>query len=95
MIMSDGQYGTDGNKSGASTDSTGGASETQSSNQDGKVENNVKGYQGHAPSLIFQARAAIINIDLLILDAIENAGIFFMLWNNGDEFTEGTRYSVY
>lgn len=93
FIREDGVYATDGQKTKANTSSNADATEKQNSTQSGKVEATSKGFSGHAPALIFQARQALINIDLLILDEIEKAGIFFMLWNNGDDFTDGNEYN--
>lgn len=66
------------------SEATGVSSENQKSNQKGTAENNLSGYQGHAPMLIMQARQALVNVDVEILDRCQD--LFMLLWSNHDSY---------
>lgn len=70
------------NSSGNSTNS-----ESRNNVTDGTVDSSTKGYNGHAPQLIQAARAALINVDLMIIGEIDRAGLFMLITSLPDSFT--------
>lgn len=83
--MEDATYATTGALSGSKTDGT--ANSTGTDGSTGTTEANgsttVKGFQGSAADLLGKYRAQIINIDIMILDALST--LFHGLWDSGDE----------
>lgn len=67
------------------TTATGNSTENSDTTQTGTNENNMTGYQGHAPLLILQARQALVNVDMLVIDELKE--LFMLIWQNEDEFT--------
>jgi len=60
--------------------------EAQDTTQTGTNDNKVTGYQGHAPMLILQARQALVNVDMMVIDELKE--LFMLIWHNDDEFTD-------
>lgn len=62
----------------------------ESQTQTGTSDNEMTGYQGHAPMLIFQARQAIVNVDMMVIEALQE--LFMLIWANHDSFTQDHSY---
>lgn len=75
------------------------AAENQTAQQEGLTDNEVTGYQGHAPMLILQARQALVNVDMMVIEELQS--LFMLIWSNNDEYTNnsslngGYRYGIY
>lgn len=83
--MTDAEYATSGSLTGSNTSGSG-----TSSGTDGTIgttstngSTTVKGFQGAAADLIRKYRDQIINVDVMILDAISI--LFHGVWDNGEE----------
>lgn len=70
------------------TTATSTANEDSTQNQNATNDNTMSGYQGHAPELIFRARQALVNVDMLVIDELKE--LFMLIWHNEDEFTRNT-----
>ena len=66
-------------------ESTGSGSETAN----GTVTHTVNGRQGSAAALVMEFRAALLNIDMLVIAELNN--LFMGVWDNGDEFAATSR----
>lgn len=55
-----------------------------------KVTSKVIGTQGLAADLIIRYRESFVNIDMDVIATLEP--LFMMVWDNGDEFTQGRNY---
>lgn len=67
------------------TTAEGASTDVQESTQTGTNDNTVTGYQGHAPMLILQARQALVNVDMLVIDELKE--LFMLIWQNNDDYT--------
>ncbi len=56
-------------------------------------ENSTDGYSGHAPELIFAARQALVNVDLMIINELRD--LFMLIWSNNDTFTNSNRLGYF
>lgn len=67
------------------TTNAGGTAHADSSNSSNNTSDTlVTGYQGAASDLIMKYRNSLINIDLMVIDALEDC--FMLVFNNGDEY---------
>ena len=67
------------------TTNAGGTAHADSSNSSNNTSDTlVTGYQGAASDLIMKYRNSLINIDLMVIDALEDC--FMLVLNNGDEY---------
>jgi len=71
------------------SDATGTGNETQETTQTGVNDSTTSGYQGHAPLLILQARQALVNVDMMVINDL--AELFMLVWSNDDSFTDNYR----
>jgi hypothetical protein len=68
-----------------SVSSTNGVS-TQDTTNDVDTNSNTKGYQGVAADLLMRYREALLNIDVMIINELEE--MFMLVWDNGDEYMD-------
>lgn len=82
------RYATAANDSKSDAENSGTSDDTSVSNTEGTAKSlsKTKGYQGSAADLIIRARAAIINVDMLIVDELEP--LFMFVFGNEDSFTQ-------
>lgn len=82
------RYATAANDSKSDATNSGTSDDESKSTTDGTAKSlsKTKGYQGSAADLIIRARAAIINVDLLIVDELEP--LFMFVLGNEDSFTQ-------
>jgi hypothetical protein len=52
------------------------------------TNSNTKGYQGVAADLLMRYREALLNIDVMILNELEE--LFMLVWDNGDEYFDNS-----
>jgi len=64
---------------------SGTSTESQNATQEGKQDSTTTGYQGHAPELIAQARLALVNVDMMVINELRE--LFMLIWSNNDTFT--------
>lgn len=93
MLSGNKDYATSGADANSQTKTKG--ETTEASNAENiantESESRTSGYQG-VPAQIIQAfRAAIINVDMLIIAELDP--LFMMVWNNGDEYTLNGRFT--
>ena len=62
---------------------------TQTGQTSGNMTNTVTGSQGHTAVLLAQYRASFLNIDMMVVEALEP--LFMSVWDNGDEFFHNNR----
>ena len=76
------------------TENKGKSSSTESRTdvQDGTVDSTTTGYNGHSAQLIAATRAVLVNIDLMIINEIEQAGIFMLIYSIPDNFINPKGY---
>jgi len=90
-------YATSAQDSTSTTSANGSASDRgtvgQTSEQSAKNTSETSGWQGSQTLMLLQFRETFLNIDLQILDELES--LFMQVWDNGDEFSEGTYGYVY
>jgi hypothetical protein len=86
MLNENTDYATSGADANQQNKSTGEATQTESATgkDESAQETSVTGYQGSPADLILRRRAAIINVDLAILDELNS--LFMVVWDNGDEW---------
>jgi len=48
-------------------------------------DNTTSGYQGHAPELVLRARQALVNVDMMVINDLQE--LFMLIWQNDDEYT--------
>lgn len=80
-------YATSGSDSVSNSKTTGGGTEASSAENTATLDNtsSTKGYQGNASQLLMQYRAAMLNVDMLVIAELDE--LFMAVWNNGDEYT--------
>lgn len=67
---------------------TGDTSETTHTTTDNESTSKTTGYQGHAPELMARYRELLINIDVLVVEALSD--LFMLLWGTNDPFVDTT-----
>jgi hypothetical protein len=92
MLMDNGDYASNGTDNVSDATATGSADTEQTSDQTAHSENNTTGYQGHAPVLILQARQALVNVDMMIIEELQP--LFMLIWSTNDEYF-GRNYPYY
>ena len=87
MLAGNKDYATSGADSNSQTNTTGNVSEesTASNNATSENDSRTTGYQGVPAQLIQAYRAAILNVDMLIIAELDV--LFMAVWNNGDEYS--------
>ncbi len=50
------------------------------------TDSSTEGYSGHAPALIYAARQALVNVDMLIINELQD--LFMLIWSNNDSYTK-------
>ena len=88
MLAGNKDYATSGADSNSQTKTTGSVSEesTAESNAITESDSRTSGYQGNPAQLLQAYRAAILNVDMLVIAELDD--LFMMVWNNGDSYTE-------
>lgn len=92
ILMDNGDYATTGNDTISDTTATGSATDNQNATQNATQTSSNTGYQGHAPVLILQARQALVNVDMMVINELRE--LFMLIWANNDSYT-GSRYPYY
>lgn len=89
ILSRNADYATSAAESKSNSKATGSANETNSgtTNTDQESESTTTGYQGSASELLMTYRATLMNIDLMIIQQIEQAGLFMLVWGTGDDYT--------
>lgn len=80
-------YATSGADSNSQTKTTGNTSESSSAENTASQDSDSRttGYQGSAAQLIMQYRAALLNVDMLVIAELNE--LFMIVWNNSDEYS--------
>ena len=94
-LSDQGDYASSSNDSTSKTTATSKANERAKSEQSGKSTGSVKGSQGHQSELLMRHRKAIVNVDVMLIDELDE--LFYGLFSTGDSFTQNTMigYSGY
>lgn len=81
-------YASSGADSNSQTKTKGTVSEASNAenNTTSESENTTKGYQGIPAQIIQAYRAAILNIDMLIIAELDE--LFMVAWGNGDDYSQ-------
>lgn len=64
----------------------------QSTEAEAKTESETTGYQGPVSELLMAYRATLLNLDMDIINSIEAAGLFMLVWDTGDSYTNSDNY---
>jgi len=74
------------------SDTTANSKATEDSTNTAHANNDstTSGYQGHAPSLILAARQALVNVDMMVINDLQE--LFMLIWQNDDEYTNHNNY---
>ena len=86
-LSPDEDYGTAMSDASSDTSATGEGTST------GNVTHKVTGSQGHAPMLLMQYRASLLNIDLMVISDLSQ--LFMGLWETNDSHINNGRYYGY
>lgn len=89
MLSGNADYATDGGDvtSTGTVEGTGTEEATLISDVDTSAETRTKGFSGSGADLLMRYRASILNIDLSIINELEAADLFMLVWDNGDDHT--------
>lgn len=89
LLSGNGDYATSAADANGQSEATNTASELSTFNSDAinEGESTTKGYQGSAADLIMKYRQALLNVDMMVIEAIEDC--FMLVYDNNDDFTEG------
>lgn len=90
MLSENGDYASNGQDSISNATATGGANSTQDSSQTASSESITEGFQGVASSLIMAARAAVVNIDMDIINELRE--LFMLIWSTPEPYSESRSY---
>jgi len=87
-----GKYATSGAAAASSTNTKGNVKENSESENktNTNTESSTTGYQGIPAQLITTYRAAIINVDMMIIGEVDS--LFMMIWNNSDSYSDDKGY---
>jgi hypothetical protein len=95
MLSPNSDYASSASDANGQASNTGTATEnsTQGVTANGNGTNTVDGYQGVPADLIMRYREAIINVDLMIINELEEC--FMGIWDTGDVYSDndGILYS--
>lgn len=93
-LQADADYATGLQDNTAATNGTALGSEANKTSQEASNSNTMKGYQGHGPALILAARQAIVNVDLMIINELQD--LFMLVWSTQESHTQkASRYYGY
>lgn len=81
---------TDSNSSGNSTSTS---TTTNNNTVTNSANNEISGYSGHQAALIYQARQALVNVDMMVIRELES--LFMLIWDNGDEYFNSGIAGIY
>lgn len=86
-LAGDADYATNAADSNATNEASGTTAQTENGRgQDEDTgESHTTGYQGSQADLIIRARAAIVNVDLAIVEELND--LFMLVWDNGTEWS--------
>ena len=77
---------SDSRASGEANDSnTATANESRGEHTQQDTTASTEGYNGHAPALVYAARQALVNVDLMVINELRD--LFMLVWSNNDSFT--------
>lgn len=100
VLMANGDYASTGMDNVSDATATATADTEQNTTQGATTDALTTGYQGHAPMLILQARQALVNVDMMIIEELQP--LFMLIWSNNDSYTGsgypyfgGFRYGIY
>lgn len=87
-----GKYATSGAAAASTTNTKGNVKENSESENktNTETESSTTGYQGVPAQLIATYRAAIINVDMMIINELDS--LFMMIWNNSDTYSQDKGY---
>lgn len=88
MLSPNEDYATGSSDSNGDTTAKSNASESSTSkvSANNSGDSHTTGYQGLPAELIMRYRQAIINVDLMIIEDLEE--LFMLVWNTGDTYTQ-------
>lgn len=91
-MREDENYATSAVQSDSTTQTTGAGKETGTATTDAVQEGDstTRGFQGNASALLTDWRASLLNVDVMVLDAL--APLFMLVWNNSDTGRNTTEY---
>jgi hypothetical protein len=84
MLQPNADYAASASDSNSNNTASGNTS--QDTTNDVDTNSNTKGYQGVAADLLMRYREALLNIDVMIINELEE--LFMLLWDNGDEYMD-------
>src|SRR5690606_23330824 len=86
MLKGNAAYATNASDATNYTESGSSSSDTSttSATSDSETESRSVGYTGIPSDLIGAAQAALLNVDLMVVDSLQP--LFFQLWGNSDEY---------
>ena len=87
MLGGNKDYATSGADSNSQSKTTGKTEDVSTAENDAtqSSSSSTKGYQGSVSQLLLQHRAAMLNVDMLVIRELDD--LFMMIWNNGDEYS--------
>lgn len=87
MLSGSGDYATGASDAVGETKVTasGNESGSQDSTSSGDSESHTTGYQANPSDLIMAYRASLLNVDLMVIEALDDC--FMQIWDNGDSYT--------
>jgi hypothetical protein len=93
QLNGSGDYATNAQDNISDTNATGKGSEESSSKQDGTGDSETSGFSGNQTNMLMLYRESFLNIDLEIIEQLNNANLFMLVWDNGDEYSERSAYN--
>lgn len=84
-LAGNGDYASSAQDNTSKTTAKGESKEQGTTASQDKNKSETTGSQGHAAMLIYQYRQTLINVDMMLLEALDS--IFMQVWDNGDNFT--------
>ena len=89
MLQNNQDYATSAQDTNSKTKSNSKATEQNTTDQNQESLSIVKGSQGHLSSLILRHRQALVNVDAMLLEELEEC--FFQLFSNSDSFADNNQ----
>lgn len=95
VLSGTGDYATALQDSTGNTTASGTTTEDRTETQTADAENTVSGFQGHSAALVWAARQALVNVDMMVIAELES--LFMLVWSTGEEYTgrQWPYYGVY
>lgn len=84
-------YATNAQDNIANTTTTGAGRDVAEATQATIADSTTTGYQGHAPQLVMAARQMLVNVDMMVIESIREAGLFMSIWSSPSEFFTRSR----